>query len=66
MEDKITYEDAYSELIEISNEIENDEVIVSELIEKLKRAGELIKICREQLKLTEEESKRIFEQFEKQ
>lgn len=66
MEDKITYEDAYSELIEISNEIENDEVIVSELIEKLKRAGELIKICREQLKLTEEESKRILEQFEKQ
>lgn len=66
MEDKITYEDAYSELIEISNEIENDEVIVSELIEKLKRAGELIKICREQLKLTEEESKKILEQFEKQ
>lgn len=66
MEDKITYEDAYSELLEISNEIENDEVIVSELIEKLKRAGELIKICREQLKLTEEESKRILEQFEKQ
>ena len=66
MEDKITYEDAYSELIEISNEIENDEVIVSELIEKLKRAGELIKICREQLKLTEKESKRILEQFEKQ
>lgn len=66
MEDKITYEDAYRELIEISNEIENDEVIVSELIEKLKRAGELIKICREQLKLTEEESKRILEQFEKQ
>mgnify|MGYP003511566958 FL=1 len=66
MEDKITYEDAYSELLEISNEIENDEVIVSELIEKLKRAGELIKICREQLKLTEEESKKILEQFEKQ
>lgn len=66
MEDKITYEEAYSELIEISNEIENDEVIVSELIEKLKRAGELIKICREQLKLTEEESKKILEQFEKQ
>lgn len=66
MEDKITYEDAYRELIEISNEIENDEVIVSELIEKLKRAGELIKICREQLKLTEEESKKILEQFEKQ
>lgn len=66
MEDKISYEDAFNELLEISNEIENDEVIVSELIEKLKRAGELIKICREQLKLTEEESKKILEQFEKQ
>lgn len=61
---KINYKEAYDELLSINEELENNEIGIDDLTKKLKRAGELIKICRDQIKLTEEETKNILEQFE--
>ena len=62
-DNKITYETALQELNDIYQSMEDNVIGVDELTEKLKRASDLIKICRDKLKLTEEESKKILEQF---
>ncbi len=49
------YEDAYKELQEIVKEIESGSINVDELSVKVKRAGELIAICKEKLFKTEQE-----------
>ena len=59
MSEKVKYTDAIIELEEIVSSIENDEVNVDELSVKVKRASELIKICKEKLHNTEEEVSRI-------
>lgn len=55
----ISYTDALNELNEIAREIENESIAVDELSVKLKRAAELITLCRAKLRLTEEEVKKI-------
>lgn len=55
----ISYSDALNELNEIASEIENESIAVDELTIKLKRASELITICRAKLRMTEEEVKKI-------
>jgi exodeoxyribonuclease VII small subunit len=55
----ITYSDALNELNEIAREIENESIAVDELTKKLKRASELISLCRAKLRMTEEEVKKI-------
>lgn len=55
----VSYTDALNELNEIAREIENESIAVDELSIKLKRASELITICRAKLRLTEEEVKKI-------
>lgn len=55
----ISYTDALNELNEIAREIENESIAVDELSVKLKRASELIALCRAKLRLTEEEVKKI-------
>ena len=52
---KIPYTEALLELEEIVKQIENDEISVDELSEKVKRAAWLIKSCKETLRTTEEE-----------
>ena len=64
MNKKPTYTEAFEELQAINRDLENDEICIDELTTKLKRAGELIKICRDQLKTTEDETKKILEQLE--
>lgn len=59
MSKDITYSDALNELNEIAREIENESIAVDELTVKLKRASELIMLCRAKLRLTEEEVKKI-------
>lgn len=53
MKDKITYSAAYEELLMIVNELEQGEISIDELSEKVKRASELIAICKEKLQATE-------------
>ncbi len=52
---EISYEKAIEELEEIVNKIESEEISVDVLSEKVKRAGELIKLCKDKLYKTEEE-----------
>ena len=59
-----TYEDAFNELQEIVNEIEEGEVNVDLLAIKVKRAVSLIKICKDKLTSTEEDVDRILEELE--
>jgi len=51
----ITYTEAFEELKEIVDQLENDNISVDELTEKMKRATTLMKICRDKLTKTEEE-----------
>ena len=55
MNNEIPYSDAISELENILSDIENENIGVDELTEKVKRAAFLIRICREKLFKTEEE-----------
>jgi len=50
---KITYEKAQEELQEILESLESNLVGMDELNKKLKRAAELIKICKNKLRETE-------------
>ncbi|MBC8034604.1 MAG: exodeoxyribonuclease VII small subunit [Chitinophagaceae bacterium] len=59
METYLTYELAYKELKQISNEIETEAVSVDVLAEKVKRASELISYCQSKLRATEEEVNKI-------
>ncbi|HEY0680054.1 MAG TPA: exodeoxyribonuclease VII small subunit [Chitinophagaceae bacterium] len=61
MKQAMTYEAAYTELKQISDEIQSEEVTVDELAEKVKRAAELIQFCQQKLRSTEEEVNRIIE-----
>jgi len=54
MNEQISYAEAFDELQEIVSEIEQGEISVDELSIKVKRAAELIKICKTKLTTTEE------------
>jgi len=54
MNEQISYAEAFEELQEIVSEIEQGEISVDELSIKVKRAAELIKICKTKLTTTEE------------
>jgi exodeoxyribonuclease VII small subunit len=59
------YTEAFEELQEIVLEIEQGEISVDELSEKVKRAAVLIKICKAKLISTEEDVARILKELEK-
>lgn len=65
MKNKTTYTQAIVELEEIVNEIENEDIGVDELSEKVKRASVLIKICQDKLYKTEEEVSAVLKDIEK-
>ncbi|MFD1604420.1 exodeoxyribonuclease VII small subunit [Flavobacterium artemisiae] len=66
MEEKLTYEAAWTELTAISKEIENETISVDDLAEKVKRASELIAFCQGRLRATETEVGRIIDGMENQ
>ena len=59
MEKKISYTEAIRELEAIVTEIEEGEITIDTLSEKVKRASELIKICKAKLTATEEDVSKI-------
>lgn len=63
MENNYTYIDAYNELQIIVNEIEAGETNVDELSSKIKRAAELISICKVKLTSSEEEVNNLINQL---
>lgn len=64
MDEKINYTEAFEELKIIVSEIEEGEITVDELSEKVKRAAELIKICKEKLSSTEEDVNKILKEMD--
>lgn len=64
MEDKPNYSKAFTELQDIVTEIEDGEISVDELSEKVKRASQLIKICKDKLTTTEEDVNKILKEIE--
>lgn len=58
------YTDSFNELQNIVTEIEKGEISVDELSEKVKRASELIKICKAKLTSTEEDVSEILKELE--
>jgi len=64
MSDKPNYTQAFEELQTIVSEIEEGEISIDELSEKVKRAALLIKICKTKLKSTEEDVNKILKDLD--
>ena len=60
----ITYTEVYDELQQIVREMENADIPVDELSDKIKRCTLLIKICKDKLTKTEAEIAKIMEKEE--
>ena len=59
MKKETTYEEAMAELQDIVRRMENDELDIDQMTAQLKRAQELIKLCKDKLTKTDEEIKKI-------
>ena len=59
MAKEMKYEQAFAELQAIVHKMENDELDIDQMAEQLKRAQQLIKLCRDKLTKTDEEIKKI-------
>ena len=59
MKQEEKYEAAFTELQAIVRRMENDELDIDQMSEQLKRAQELIKLCKAKLTKTDEEIKKI-------
>lgn len=53
------YEKAVSELEEVVDKMERDELDIDQLSEQLKRAKVLVKLCKDKLTKTDEEIKKL-------
>jgi exodeoxyribonuclease VII small subunit len=62
---QMTYSLALTELEDIINEIESEEINVDILAERVKRATYLIKFCKGRLRNTEEEVKKVLSEIER-
>ncbi len=61
---KVTYSEAISEIEEILEKIENEELDVDELADKVKRVSSLLKICKDKLLKTNEQVEQILKEME--
>lgn len=64
MSKKLSYDEAFNELQELVNEIESGKISIDLLSDKVKRASELIHICKNKLSTTEEDVKNILKKLE--
>ena len=62
-EKKIKYNDAVKEIEDILRQIENEELDVDDLSEKVKRAYFLLRLCKEKLHSTEKDIENIMKHF---
>lgn len=61
---KVTYNEAITEIEEILGKIENEELDVDELAEKVKRVSTLLKICKDKLQKTNDQVEQILNEME--
>jgi exodeoxyribonuclease VII small subunit len=59
MSKEINYEAAVKELEQIVSKMENDELDIDQMSVQLKRAQELMKLCKDKLTKTDEEIQKI-------
>ncbi|MDR3266630.1 MAG: exodeoxyribonuclease VII small subunit [Tannerella sp.] len=64
MSEKIDYTEAFEELKKIVAEIDRKDISVDDLSEKVKRAAQLIKICKTKLDSTEEDVNNIMKELD--
>ncbi|PWL32803.1 MAG: exodeoxyribonuclease VII small subunit [Fluviicola sp. XM-24bin1] len=64
MAEEPKYTEAFEELQQIVADIEDGEISVDELSVKVKRASELIKICKKKLSATDSDISKILENLE--
>lgn len=64
MSEEINYTASFEELQQIVRDMEDGEITVDELSLKVKRATELIKICKKKLTSTEEDVNQILKELE--
>ena len=60
----VTYSEAMAEVEEILQKIENEELDVDDLAEKVKRVSVLLKICKDKLLKTNEQVEQILKEME--
>jgi exodeoxyribonuclease VII small subunit len=58
------YTEAFKELNEIVNDIEKGDISVDELSEKVKRAAALIALCKQKLRATELDVRKILQELD--
>ena len=61
---KISYNEAMAEIEEILVKIENEELDVDELADKVKRVSVLLKTCKDKLTKTNEQVEKILKEME--
>jgi exodeoxyribonuclease VII small subunit len=61
---KVSYNEAMLEIEEILERIENEELDVDELAEKVKRVSVLLKICKDKLHKTNEQVEQVLKEME--
>jgi exodeoxyribonuclease VII small subunit len=64
MSEILNYSTAFKELQQIVSDLEEGEVNVDELSEKVKRATQLIAVCKSKLTETEEDVNKILRELE--
>ena len=58
---KLTYEMALAELEDIRSALESNDIPIDQLPEKVKKAHEILKFCKEKLRATEDELNNLAE-----
>ena len=61
---KISYNEAMTEIEEILEKIENEELDVDELAEKVKRVSVLLKVCKDKLHKTNQQVEQVLKEME--
>lgn len=59
MKEEISYEEAMTQLEQIVEQIENNELGIDELTSKLKQAQRLLKMCKDKLTKTDKEVEKL-------
>ena len=59
MKEELKYEAAFAELQTIVRKMENDELDIDQMADQLKRAQQLIKLCKDKLTKADTEIKKI-------
>lgn len=64
MSKELKYDEAFTELQQIVADLEDGEISVDDLSVKIKRASELIQLCKKKLTTTEEDVTKILKELE--